>query len=78
MTARYVWSYLPGLFLMGVGVGIMLTASVNFVQSVWPERVQGDISGVSAASPIWVPRSVWRSPAPWWEVPYRVFHHPPR
>jgi MFS family permease len=42
-----VWSYLPGLFLMGVGVGIMLTASVNLVQSAWPEDVQGDISGVS-------------------------------
>jgi hypothetical protein len=25
----------------------MLTASVNVVQSAWPERVQGDISGVS-------------------------------
>jgi hypothetical protein len=32
---------------MGVGVGIMLTASVNLVQSAWPEEVQGDISGVS-------------------------------
>jgi MFS family permease len=42
-----VWSYLPGLFLMGIGVGIMLTASVNLVQSAWPESVQGDISGVS-------------------------------
>jgi MFS family permease len=38
---------MPGLFLMGVGVGIMLTASVNLVQSAWPENVQGDISGVS-------------------------------
>jgi MFS family permease len=46
-TNPSVWSYLPGLFLMGVGVGIMLTASVNLVQSVWPESVQGDISGVS-------------------------------
>jgi MFS family permease len=46
-TSPSVWSYIPGLFLMGVGVGIMLTASVNLVQSVWPESVQGDISGVS-------------------------------
>jgi MFS family permease len=46
-TNPSVWSYVPGLFLMGVGVGIMLTASVNLVQSVWPESVQGDISGVS-------------------------------
>ena len=35
------------LFVMGLGVGIMLTASVNLVQSAWPENVQGDISGVS-------------------------------
>src|SRR3954449_6805261 len=46
-TNPSVWSYLPGLFLMGIGVGIMLTASVNLVQSAWPENVQGDISGVS-------------------------------
>src|SRR3954468_29290 len=46
-TNPSVWSYLPGLFLMGVGVGIMLTASVNLVQSAWPESIQGDISGVS-------------------------------
>jgi hypothetical protein len=32
---------------MGLGIGIMLTASVNLVQSAWPEEVQGDISGVS-------------------------------
>ncbi|SFL15155.1 MFS transporter [Geodermatophilus ruber] len=42
-----VWSFVPGLLLMGAGVGIMLTASVNLVQSAWPEEVQGDISGVS-------------------------------
>jgi MFS family permease len=41
------WTYWPGLFLMGFGVGAMLTASVNVVQSAWPEEVQGDISGVS-------------------------------
>jgi MFS family permease len=41
------WTLLPGLFLIGIGVGIMLTASVNLVQSAWPEGVQGDISGVS-------------------------------
>lgn len=42
-----IWRLVPGLFVMGVGVGIMLTASVNLVQSAWPESVQGDISGVS-------------------------------
>jgi MFS family permease len=41
------WTFWPGLFLMGFGVGAMLTASVNVVQSAWPENVQGDISGVS-------------------------------
>src|SRR4051812_6664284 len=40
-------AFWPGLFLMGFGVGTMLTASVNVVQSAWPEEVQGDISGVS-------------------------------
>jgi MFS family permease len=42
-----VWTFWPGLFLMGFGVGAMLTASVNVVQSAWPEQQQGDISGVS-------------------------------
>ncbi|MFL6143763.1 MAG: MFS transporter [Labedaea sp.] len=42
-----VLSFVPGLFLLGAGVGIMLTASVNLVQSSWPEELQGDISGVS-------------------------------
>src|SRR3712207_7863995 len=35
------------LFVMAFGVGAMLTASVNVVQSAWPEEAQGDISGVS-------------------------------
>src|SRR4051794_10332249 len=42
-----IWTFWPGLFLMGFGLGAMLTASVNVVQSAWPEKVQGDISGVS-------------------------------
>ncbi|MBO0686812.1 MAG: MFS transporter, partial [Candidatus Dormibacteraeota bacterium] len=37
----------PGLLLMGLGVGVMLTASVNVVQSAFPEAEQGEISGVS-------------------------------
>ena len=41
--------FLPGLFLMGLGIGIMVTASVNVVQSAFPERDQGEISGVSRA-----------------------------
>ncbi|WIY00846.1 MFS transporter [Amycolatopsis mongoliensis] len=42
-----VASAVPGLFLLGAGVGIMLTASVNLVQSRCPDSAQGDISGVS-------------------------------
>jgi MFS family permease len=42
-----VWTFWPGLFVMAFGVGAMLTASVNLVQSAWPEQSQGDISGVS-------------------------------
>jgi MFS family permease len=37
----------PGLFLVGLGVGAMLTSSVNVVQSAFPEDDQGDISGLS-------------------------------
>ncbi|HEX8867628.1 MAG TPA: MFS transporter, partial [Lentzea sp.] len=38
-----------GLFLIGAGIGIMLTASVNVVQSRWPDADQADVSGVSRA-----------------------------
>jgi MFS family permease len=37
----------PGLLLIGIGLGIMLTPSVNLVQSAFPERLQGEISGLS-------------------------------
>jgi len=40
-------AYAPGLLSMGLGIGVMLTASVNVVQSSFPESDQGDISGVS-------------------------------
>ena len=39
--------FVPGLLLMGIGVGAMLTSSVNVVQSSFPEKDQGDISGLS-------------------------------
>ncbi len=42
-----VISYAPDLFLMGLGIGVMLTASVNVVQSAFPEEQQGEISGLS-------------------------------
>jgi MFS family permease len=40
-------SFVPGLLLIGIGVGTMLTSSVNVVQSAFPEQDQGDISGLS-------------------------------
>ena len=40
-------TFAPGLFLMGTGIGLMLTASVNVVQSSFPEHDQGEISGLS-------------------------------
>ncbi|MCA2216487.1 MFS transporter [Jidongwangia harbinensis] len=42
-----VWAFLPGLFLIGVGIGAMLTPSVNLVQSSFPDELQGEISGLS-------------------------------
>jgi len=42
-----VLTFVPGLFLTGAGVGVMLTASVTVVQSSSPSELQGDISGVS-------------------------------
>ena len=41
------WASAPGLLLIGLGVGAMLTPSVNVVQSSFPESQQGEISGVS-------------------------------
>jgi MFS family permease len=40
-------TWIPGLLLFGIGVGIMLTSSVNVVQSSFPTKDQGDISGLS-------------------------------
>jgi MFS family permease len=40
-------AFVPGLFLIGFGLGAMLTASVNVVQSSFPEEQQGEISGLS-------------------------------
>src|SRR4051794_19265432 len=41
------WSFVPGLLLIGIGLGTMLTPSVNVVQSSFPDQQQGEISGVS-------------------------------
>jgi MFS family permease len=41
------WAFAPGLLLLGLGVGVMLTPSVNVVQSAFGEEQQGEISGLS-------------------------------
>jgi MFS family permease len=42
-----VVAFAPGLLLIGLGLGVMLTPSVNVVQSSFPEQLQGEISGLS-------------------------------
>ena len=42
-----ILALIPGLLLVGIGVGVMLTSSVNVVQSAFPEQDQGEISGLS-------------------------------
>jgi MFS family permease len=42
-----IWTFVPGLLLVGLGLGGMLTPSVNVVQSSFPEALQGEISGLS-------------------------------
>jgi MFS family permease len=44
-----VVAFVPGLLLIGLGLGVMLTPSVNVVQSSFPEALQGEISGLSRA-----------------------------
>jgi len=44
-----VVAFVPGLLLIGLGLGVMLTPSVNVVQSSFPESLQGEISGLSRA-----------------------------
>lgn len=41
------WAFAPGLLLIGLGLGSMLTPSVNVVQSAFSEERQGEISGLS-------------------------------
>jgi MFS family permease len=41
------WAFAPGLLLIGLGLGVMLTPSVNVVQSSFSEAQQGEISGLS-------------------------------
>jgi MFS family permease len=46
-AASNILTFVPGLLIFGIGVGVMLTASVNVVQSSFPDRDQGEISGLS-------------------------------
>jgi MFS family permease len=46
-TTDNIAGLLPGLLITGVGVGVMLTASANVVQSAFPDEQQGEISGLS-------------------------------
>jgi predicted MFS family arabinose efflux permease len=41
------WAFAPGLLFIGLGLGVMLTPSVNIVQGAFPEDKQGEISGLS-------------------------------
>jgi MFS family permease len=47
MATDRIVALVPGLFFVGAGLGIMLTPSVNVVQSSFPEEQQGEISGLS-------------------------------
>jgi MFS family permease len=42
-----VSAFAPGLLLIGLGLGVMLSPSVNLVQSAFPEEKQREISGLS-------------------------------
>jgi MFS family permease len=46
-SSSRVVAFVPGLLLIGLGLGGMLTPSVNVVQSSFPEELQGEISGLS-------------------------------
>jgi MFS family permease len=46
-SSSRVVAFVPGLLLIGLGLGVMLTPSVNVVQSSFPENQQGEISGLS-------------------------------
>ncbi|MFL6241161.1 MAG: MFS transporter [Actinomycetes bacterium] len=46
-ASKAAWALAPGLFVLGFGIGAMLTPSVNVVQSAFGEDRQGEISGLS-------------------------------
>jgi MFS family permease len=57
------WAFAPGLLLIGLGIGGMLTPSINVVQSSFAEAFQGEISGLSRSVSTSAPPSAPRSPA---------------
>jgi hypothetical protein len=66
------WYFAPGLFLIGVGLGVTLTPSVN-VYSPPSRRISREKSpDCPAASPTWGLRSAPRSPAPSWLPARRI------
>ncbi|MGK8491605.1 MFS transporter [Nocardia asiatica] len=46
-TLVHPWAFAPGLLLIGLGLGVMLTPAVTVVQSSFGEDQQGEISGLS-------------------------------
>ena len=47
ISSPKAWVFAPGLLLIGLGLGAMLTPSVNLVQSSFADERQGEISGLS-------------------------------
>jgi MFS family permease len=47
LSSSSAFALAPGLLVIGLGLGVMLTPSVNIVQSAFPEAKQAEISGLS-------------------------------
>jgi MFS family permease len=45
-----IWTFVPGILVTGMGIGVMLTSAVNVVQSAFGDAEQGEISGVSRSA----------------------------
>lgn len=62
------WAFAPGLLLLGLGLGLMLTPSVNIVQSSFPRtgRARSPVCPAvcRTSAPRWAPRSPARSSWP--------------
>ena len=49
-AASDIWTFVPGVLVMGMGIGMMLTSAVNVVQSAFGDVEQGEISGISRSA----------------------------